>query len=103
QVLERDYAAANPKDRLLFDQDTWTITLDGKEYSIKDPKAFQVYRVIYEAGPTTKSKIQSQVPGTKGDKTIPNLLGNLPAALKNTIENGTWGYRVRLAKKKVLA
>jgi hypothetical protein len=89
-------------ERLHFDSPTQTITLDGFPHHIDDPKAFAVYKAIADACPLpiTKRKIQGQVPGCRGVKTIPLLLARLPRPLKDTVRSGVNGYWLDLAPKQ---
>jgi hypothetical protein len=86
------------KERLGFDPQTQTITLDGTPYEIGDPKAFAVYQALACACPTplTKSAIQKRVPGCRGDKKIPGLLDGLPKPLRVTVRSGSNGYWLNL-------
>jgi hypothetical protein len=86
--------------RLLFDQETLTITLDGQPYQLDDPRAFSLYRAISEASPDliTRPAIRLAVKGLQGDKTIPNKINSLPEALRDTVESDTRGYWIVLPR-----
>jgi len=58
------------KDRLHFDPQTQTITLDGTPYKIADPKAFTVYKEIANSCPVplTQAKLQERVAGCLVDR-----------------------------------
>jgi hypothetical protein len=82
-------------DRLTFDDDTLTVTLDGTRYKVDNPKAYEVYKVIVrrdDNSPITKPKIRAKVKQVAGQKTIPNLLDTLPPALRRTVRVDTRGY-----------
>jgi hypothetical protein len=82
------------KDRLHFDPQTQTITLDGTPYKIADPKAFDVYKEIANSCPVplTQAKLQERVAGCRGDKKIRQLLNGLPKQLRDTVPSGPNGY-----------
>src|SRR5262249_37853402 len=44
--------SSKPASRLAFDPEALTITLDGKDYQIDEPKAFAIYQVIAQAPPS---------------------------------------------------
>lgn len=83
-----------PPERLTFNLDTHTVTLDGQAYKVPDPKAFLVYKALADArpNPLTKAAIAGKVPGCKGDKTVPSLLKKLPEPLRATVRSGPGGY-----------
>ena len=87
-------AASADKGRLHFDPQTQTVTLDGKDHKIEDPKAFSLYQVIASScsNPLTKAILQERVPGCRGDKKIRQLLNGLPKLLCNTVRSGPNGY-----------
>jgi hypothetical protein len=92
---------STPPERLSFDSNTWTITLDGQDFRISQPKTFQIYRVIAKAaGNITNSEIQKKVMGVKGKKTIPKHLKVLPRALMATIKTNTTGHWLKLPSQK---
>jgi hypothetical protein len=86
--------------RLRFDEETWTVYLDGEPIEIEDPNAFILYQLIHLEGPITRRQIRKQHPRCKGDKTIPRLLDRLPVALLRTVQSGEPGYWVKLPPKK---
>lgn len=87
-------------NRLLFEQDTWTITFDGMPLNIEKPKAFLIFRAIYECPHITRDKLRAKVSGIRGDKTIPNMIESLPQQLRSTIRSDNSGYWVSLPHKK---
>ena len=88
--------------RLTFDEQTWTVTLDGVSYHVDDPKAFLVYRAIAEAEqqPVTNATIRSVVRGVAGRKAIRRQLDRLPPALLETISTNTTGHCLVLPQKR---
>jgi hypothetical protein len=103
QQVAPDFAvvAQRPASRLSFDAETWTIMLDGKDHRIADPKTFQIYKVVAEAGrPITKSEIQDKVKGVRGKKAIPKRLQGLPPPLRTTIRTNTTGCWLALPASK---
>jgi hypothetical protein len=90
------------RERLHFDPQTQTVTLDGAHYKVPDPKAFAIYNEIANAcpKPLTKGQIQGRIPGCRGVKTIPQLLARLPGPLKDTVRSGVNGYWLDLAPKQ---
>jgi hypothetical protein len=96
--LLREVVSAGAKEippRLAFDPQSQTVTLDGKEYAVADPRAFRVYRVIAEAQdpPVTNAEIQRAVRGLEGRKAVRRRLNLLPAALRATVRTTTKGHR----------
>jgi len=97
-------ATSQSLPRLAFDVETFTITLDGKDHRIADPKKFQIYKTIAEAGrQVTNAEIQEKVLGVRGKKAIPSRLQALPRALQVTIKTNTTGHWLVLPpiKKKI--
>jgi hypothetical protein len=90
--------AAPGKERLHFDPQTQTITLDGTPHKIMDPKAFAVYKAIASScpEPVTKATLQDRVAGCRGDKKIRQLLNGLPKQLLDTVPSGPNGYWLHL-------
>jgi hypothetical protein len=76
-----------PVERLHFDKETCTVTLDGTVYTVEDPRAFLVYKTLCDAMPNrlTKAEIRCRVSACKGTKTIPSLIERLPPVLKRTV------------------
>jgi hypothetical protein len=76
-------------ERLLFDEATLTITLDGKAFPIDDGKPFAIYRYIWEKSsptkPVTNIDIRAHVKGLEAQNAIANHLKMLPPALYATI------------------
>lgn len=93
-VVSDTVSAGLEKERLHFDPQTQTVTLDGKRHKIEDPKAFSVYQEIANAcpNPLTKAELQERVLGCKGDKKIRQLLDSLPEPLCVTVRSGKNGY-----------
>jgi hypothetical protein len=89
-------------DRLTFDNDTRTVTLDGARILVEDPKAYGTYKCIVEicrASPGNGVKnpeIQSHVAGLRGHNSVSRCLQTLPPQLRNTIETTTSGHTFRL-------
>ncbi len=87
--------------RIGFDDDTWTVILDGERFPVDDLKAYWLYKAIAEATePITKAglqtKLKGKVSGLSGAHTIPRLLKKLPPKLWATIQTSTSGYSRRL-------
>jgi hypothetical protein len=87
---------------LQFDTATQTVTLDGTVHDIADPKAFAVYKAIAKACPLplTRTALQAQVAGCRGDKKIRHLLRQLPQQLGGTVHSGPNGYWLKLTAAK---
>jgi hypothetical protein len=85
-------------ERLIWDDLTQTVTLDGQDYLIDDLKAYRIYRAIAtaEQAPITKADIQQQVKGVMGRKAIHTRVQSLPPALRKTIQVNTTGYWLKL-------
>jgi hypothetical protein len=103
----REEASGDPGDRtagprLVFDPDTWTVTLEGKDYPFEDPKTFQIYRTIAEVEqpPITNNKIQYRVKGLNHRGAIRDRLRSLPGPLRNTIRTDKSGHWLALPAKK---
>jgi hypothetical protein len=108
RILKRDDPVGNMlaemggdhgNGRLAFDDNTLTVTLDGRSSPISDPQAYRVYKTIADygsPGPITKASIATRVPGTRGRKTIPKLLKSLPSHLKKTVHTTTRGFSLKL-------
>jgi hypothetical protein len=93
----------NDNPRLTFDRDTLTVTLDGEPYTLEDPTAFQLYKVIVEAEqpPITGDTIRSKVRGLNGSKAVTKRLDSLPDALRQTIKGAPGrGYWLQLPPMK---
>jgi hypothetical protein len=88
----------NRDERLTFDDNTLTVTLDGTPHRIKDPKAYAVFKTICarDTSTITKMQIRVRVKGVAGRKTIPHLIGTLPPTLQQTVKVGTRGYWTEL-------
>jgi hypothetical protein len=86
------------RERLVFDTLTQTVTLDGIPEPVADPRAYGVYKAIFDSlpNPITKKGIRKLVPRCQGVKTIPQLIESLPLRLKKTIAWGKSGYYLRL-------
>jgi hypothetical protein len=103
--LEAVLDATRPPDprepaRLAFDDDTFTVTLDGTPHRVDNPKTYAVYKAIVtrETATITKAAIRGKVTGVKGQKTIPGLIEGLPRALRKTVRRSTKGYWHELPK-----
>jgi hypothetical protein len=83
-----------PAPRLVFDDTTHTVTLDGEGHHVANPKAYAVYKAIAGRDTTTitKAKIRGKVTGVNEEKTIPNLIKKLPRVLRNTVKVSNNGY-----------
>ena len=94
-----------PDTRLHFDADTHTVTLDGKDYSLDNPKAFLTYRAIAEnGGPITRAELRGKVKGMNNPKAARAAVNTLPKALRDTVSSGSAGFWINLppVKKKAL-
>jgi hypothetical protein len=83
---------------LIWDDLAQTVSVDGKDYQIDNPKTYHIYRTIATAEhrPITRAMIQQQVAGVRGRKAIPQHIEKLPAQLRKTIESNTTGYWLKL-------
>jgi hypothetical protein len=86
--------------RLKFDDQTQTVTLDGKSYQIEHAKAYCIYKAIADACPAkvTNKYIRARVPGLNGRNAVSQCEAKLPTALKRTIRTDTGGKVLRLPK-----
>lgn len=91
-----EWAKRRGDQRLTFDQGTWTITLDASEFNGLKPKAFLVYKAIFENPHITRQQLRIDIPGIRGDKTIPKLLATLPNELHQTVGSDNSGYWITL-------
>jgi hypothetical protein len=95
-LIQRDvqWLAAEPSERLAFDDDTHIVTLDGTPHHVANPKAYAVYQAIVERDDATITKggIQARVKGVAGQKTIPNLIDALPRPVRQTVKQDTTGF-----------
>jgi hypothetical protein len=95
-----------PEERLTLDQSTWTVTFDGKEFVIDNPRAFKVFQAIAKADGSHVSSpaIRKAVQGCNEATRIDVILKRLPDELRELIigkpGNGS-GYALRLPKKRV--
>jgi hypothetical protein len=89
-------------DRLVLDDLTQTVALDGEDYPVGDPKTYLLYKAIATLGgaPITRASLRRSDKHFRGDKTIPNLLDRLPPPLRRTIRSGTPGYWLRLPPRE---
>jgi hypothetical protein len=95
--------AERKKQRLRYDDETLTITLDDQEFRSIPPKTYQLYKTIAEMAPSkiTTSEIRNKYPRQyRGDKAVRNALNRLPAALKTTIKSNNKGYWLTLPPPK---
>jgi hypothetical protein len=73
-----------PPQRITFDQETLSITLDRITYSSLTPPGFGILKVLYDARPAflSSKKLQERVPGCKGgEKTLRRHINKLPKPL----------------------
>jgi hypothetical protein len=93
-LIQDTEGAGAEKERLHFDPQTQTISLDGIPYKIEDPKAYALYQEIASScpKPLTRAKLQNRVPGCRGGKKIRQLLNGLPERLRETVPSGPSGY-----------
>jgi hypothetical protein len=92
-----DVAAARTRpvqeERLLFDRDTLTVTLDRKEYPELDPTAFSILEEVWKGqGKPVSGKTLSDLPGMRG-KNIPREIKKLPEDLRAIVKGGTGSGR----------
>jgi hypothetical protein len=85
-----------PEDsRLRFDDAALTVAIDdGSPIYVANPRAFKVFKTIAEASPNVinRKDIQVAVCGTKGDRTIRDLIDKLPQRLREAVKSDTTGY-----------
>jgi hypothetical protein len=96
-------AAACPGRRLEFDNLSLTVRIDGgRSIQVSNPRAYGGFRVIADANPNVVNRphIQSAVRGTRGDRTIPNLIAELPPALRAAVQSNNTGYWLCLPPQK---
>ncbi len=94
-----DPCAETPADgaRLHFDQDTHTVTLDGEAFKIDNPRAFLVYRAVWEAHePITRDELRGKVKGISNPKAVNSLRQQLPHLLAKTLRSGPEGFWIDL-------
>jgi hypothetical protein len=87
--------------RLNLDDETQTVTLDGKQYPVANPKSYFLFRAIADRNgqPITRAELRQQNRGLKGDKTIPTLLAALPSKLRKAVKSSPAGYNLCLPAK----
>jgi hypothetical protein len=87
--------------RLRFDQDTYTVTLDGDTFKVNNPKAFLVLRTVAEAGgPITRAALRGKVRGINGNKAVNTMRKSLPPPLAEILKSGPDGFRIELPALK---
>ena len=98
EVVSNEQSPIEP-ERLRIDFDTLTIILDGKAQKIDDPKAFAVYKTLFDARPhpLTKAQIQEMVKGCQGKNKIRQLIDALPTPIRKIVQSGHSGYWIDLA------
>jgi hypothetical protein len=98
EPAQNSRAIGSEAERLRFDVQTLTVTLDNKPFKISNPKAFSVYKAIADSrpNPITRASIQSRVPGCRGEKTIRRLLNTLQEPLRECVQSGPAGYWLEL-------
>jgi hypothetical protein len=88
--------------RLSIANTTQSVTLDGEQYSIKDPAAFQIFKAIAKAkGEIITSEEFRHLPACKGR--VDRKIQTLPAALQKVISRKGGpggGYWLKLLEKK---
>lgn len=94
--------APEPPKRLTLDDATQTVTLDGEQYLIENPKTYGIFKAIYEkyspGNPVTNETIQRLVHGVRGKNAISNHLKKLPSALFKIIMTTTNGKSLCLPR-----
>jgi hypothetical protein len=84
---------STPAERLVFDHDTFTITLDGRPYPHLDPTAFRILETIRAKHPEkASSKHLLEQPGLKG-KNIDRELRKLPEELRAVVQGSSGSGR----------
>ena len=79
------------QQRLTFDDETLTITLDGKPFRTADPAAYNIVKFLAHPDRLAKyhpgSTIQATTPGLKGKNKIADKIGSLPKAIRDCIHS----------------
>jgi hypothetical protein len=90
-------AAPTPPPRLILDQQSKTITLNGTPYPEIDPVAFRLFEAIWKADPQrVSSKKLFIIPGLYG-KNVTRELRKLPEDLRDLVKSaGGSGYWIEL-------
>jgi hypothetical protein len=95
---EANTAAPTPAaERLTFDDETLTITLDGERFPFDEGKAYAIYKFLHEKSreqtgiPVTNAEIQRKIKGLNAHNAVPNLIKTLPAPLQDTIVSNNNG------------
>jgi hypothetical protein len=94
--------AHQPSLRLLLDDATLTITLDGTPFHNQDPKTYGIFKAIATASPNivTQRDIRLVVKGVNGEKAISDRLASLHQKLRECYDSSTAGYWLRLPPLK---
>jgi hypothetical protein len=94
QTAEEETQKLPLPERIKLDNDTQTVTFDGVEYKVENPKTYELYTVIYgnRPAPLKRAQLQTKVKGCGGDNTIRSLLDSLPGVLAKTIISTGSGY-----------
>jgi hypothetical protein len=93
-------------ERVVFDDPSQTVTLDGEPLTITDGKAYAIYQFIYNecqqhpGRPITNKKIQLKIKGLNGHNAVSDHLKSLPKALRDTIKTNTNGKSIRLPPRE---
>jgi hypothetical protein len=84
---------SSPAERLVFDRDTLTITLDGLPHPNLDPTAFRILEAIRAESPEKASSKQLlEQPGLRG-KNIDRELRKLPEELRAVVQGSSGSGR----------
>lgn len=88
--------------RLVCDDETKIITLDGKTFKNLKPKQYLLFRTIQEGRgrPITRKEIAEKTDTFKGANAVAGTIRALPQALQACIISDTSGHAFRLPEKK---
>ncbi len=93
--------------RLTIDASSRTVTFDGKEFEIKNPRAFKIFKMISDADGNIvpSDAIKSTIPGVGKDSRIGQILDDgLPKELRHLVpgQRGQGsGFSLKLPRKRV--
>jgi hypothetical protein len=91
---------ASPGQRRTFDEDSFTITLNGRRFPHIDPKAFRLYRLLDQSRDSmTQAQIADVLAGFHGDKAVTRTIAKLPIRLQRTFQSGPNGFWIVLPRR----
>jgi hypothetical protein len=90
-------------ERLTFDDETMTITLDGRSFRIEEPKAYRIVKLLQKrlGQTTTRANIRAEIHQMQGTNMVREMINTLPKKIQDCIGSNTRnGYWLVLPEKK---